>query len=171
MGVALWLPKFLHWPFSPGIFIAILAFLAAAVTFRKEPRPWEKATWTFAFLGLMSLEVWMITLDRDANEARERAAEKAQLDGFSNIGEGIKASIAESDRNFAETIGRTNQILKNVTGGDSFAYVSPQNFSGDQFAGIVWNNGEEALTGLTLTIAHTSDPPQVWGQAFFSPFS
>ena len=169
MLIAIWLPKCLHWPFCPGVFIAILAVLAAAVTFRKEPRTWEKATWTLVFLGLMSLEVWMMSIDRDANETRERAAEQTQLKGFSDIGEGIKASIAESDRNFAATIGKTNQVLKNITGGDSFAYVSPQNFSGDQFMGVVWNHGDQALSGVTLTIAHTSDPIPVWGAAFFKP--
>jgi hypothetical protein len=169
MIFAIWLPKCLNWPFCPGVFIAILAVLAAAVTFRKEPRTWEKATWTLVFLGLMSLEVWMMSIDRDANEARERAAEQTQLKGFNAIGEGIKASISESNRNFVATIGKTNQILKNITGGDSFAYVAPQNFSGDQFAGVVWNKGDQALSGLTLTIAHTSDPIAVWGAAFFKP--
>jgi len=169
MVFAIWLPKCLNWPFCPGVFIAILAVLAAAVTFRKEPRTWEKATWTLVFLGLMSLEVWMMSIDRNANEARERAAEQTQLKGFSEIGEGIKASIAESDRNFAATMGRTNKVLDNITGGNSFAYVAPQNFYGDQFPGVVWNNGEQALSGLTLTIAHTSDPVEVWGAAFFQP--
>ncbi len=167
MVFAIWLPKCLHWPFCPGIFIAVLAVIAAIVTFREKPKTWEKAAWTFIFLGLMSLEVWMMSIDRDANEARERAAEQTQLKGFTDIGEGIKASIAESDRNFAATMGRTNKVLDNITGGDSFAYVSPQNFSGDQFPGVVWNNGEQALSGLTLTIAHTSEPD--WGWAFFKP--
>jgi hypothetical protein len=167
MGVALWFPKCLHWPFCPGVFIAILAVLAAAVTFRKEPRTWEKAAWTLVFLGLMSLEVWMMSIDRDANEGRERAAEQTQLKGFSDIGEGITASIAESDRNFAATIGKTNQILQNITGGDSFGFVVPQPPGGEQVALLVWNHGGQPLSGVTITIAHTQEPN--WGNAFFRP--
>jgi hypothetical protein len=39
----------------------------------------------------------------------------------------------------------------------------------DGFEGIVWNNGEQALVGLTLTIAHVSDPIEVWSAAFSQP--
>jgi hypothetical protein len=165
MVCAIWLPKCLHWPFCPGVFIAILAFLAAAVTFR-DPGKTEKAIWTLVFLGLMSAEVWMMGIDREANEIKERTAEQTQLKGFSDIGEGIKASIAESDRNFAATIGKTNQILKNVTGGDSFGFLVPQPW-GEQIPLLVWNHGEQPLTGVTITIARTQEPD--WGNAFYRP--
>ncbi len=135
MVFAIWLPKCLHWPFCPGIFIAILAVMAAIVTFRERPKTWEKAAWTFVFLGLMSLEVWMMSIDRDANEARERAAEQMQLKGFSDIGEGIKASIAESDRNFVATMGRTNKVLDNITGGNPLLILPRKTSTAISFQG------------------------------------
>jgi hypothetical protein len=64
----------LHWPFCPGVFIAILGFMAAAVTFREKPGPREKAVWIFVFLLLMCGEVWMMGLDRDKHDADEKQA-------------------------------------------------------------------------------------------------
>ncbi len=162
---AVWLPKCLHWPFCPGVFIAILAFLAAAVTFR-DPGRTEKAAWTLVFLALMSGEVWMMGIDRQANENQQEEARKAQLKGFSDIGDGIKASIAESDRNFAATIGGMNQVLQNLTGGDSFGFVVPQP-GNEQIPLLVWNHGDHPLSGVTITIAHTQEPD--WGSSFFKP--
>jgi hypothetical protein len=161
-----WLPKCLHWPFCPGVFIAILAFMAAAVTFRREPGTREKATWTFLFLALMCAEVWMMSKDREANENQQTGASAAQLKGFEDIGNGIKDAIAQSDRNFSATMGKTNQVLLNITGGDSFAYVSPQP-GGEAIPLVVWNHGDQPLIGVTMTIARTQDPD--WGVAFFQP--
>jgi hypothetical protein len=163
---ATWLPKCLHWPFCPGVFIAILAFVAAGVTFRKEPGTREKGIWIFVFLALMSAEVWMMGIDRQENEDTQAKANATQLKGFTDIGDGIKQSIAESDRNFVATIGKTNQILENITGGNSFGFVVPQP-GAEQVPLVVWNHGDQPLIGVTITIAHTQDPN--WGDAFFKP--
>jgi hypothetical protein len=165
MFTSLW--KCLHWPFCPGVFIALLAFVAAAVAFRKNPGPRERALWIFSFLLLMCGEVWMMGIDRQKNEDQQKQANQTQLNGFKAIGDGIKTSIDESDKNFAATIGKTNQILLNITGGDSFGFVVPQPPGGEQVALIVWNHGDQPLTGVTLTIAHTQEPD--WGTAFFKP--
>lgn len=166
MFVALWLPKCLHWPFCPGVFIAILAVVAAAATFRKEPRTSEKAFWIFVFLGLMCAEVWMMGIDRQGTEDRQVKADAAQIAGFGSIGESIKASINESDRNFSETIGKTNVVLQNITGGNSFGFVVPQPSMGP-IPLVVWNHGAQQLAGVTITIARTQEPD--WGSAFFKP--
>lgn len=166
MVVAIWLPKCLHWPFCPGVFIAILAFVAAAMTFRKDPGPRERAIWIFLFLGLMSAEVWMMSLDRETNENQQQQARDAQLKGFNEIGDGIKGAIAESDRNFAATIGRTNQVLQSITGGDSFAFLVPQTHAvtANGLPLAIHNDGKYMLTGVTVT---------VWGPhvfEFINPF-
>src|SRR5258706_12792508 len=166
MTCVIWLPKCLHWPFCPGVFIAILAVMAAAVTFRENPGTREKAAWTFVFLGLMCAEVWMMSIDRDVSEGRERAAEITQLKGFSDIGAGIKASTEESDRNFSATIGKTNEVLQNITGGRSFGFLVPQPW-GEQVPLLVWNHGGQPLTWGTITIARTQEPD--WGNAFYKP--
>jgi hypothetical protein len=124
----------------------------------------------------MGLELKTVYQDRREHDEEQAKARSEQIAQFNRIADGIKETIDASQRQFEATMarsdkimGRTNDVLTDVTGGNSFAYVAPQNFSGDQFSGIVWNNGEQALVGLTLTIAHTSDPVQVWGAAFFKP--
>ena len=74
-----------HWPFCPGFFIAILAFLAAVVTFRKEPTRIEKACWTVAFLALMVGEVSMMSKDRHAHEIADSRARDTEQDHFSKM--------------------------------------------------------------------------------------
>lgn len=152
---------------APGYAIAVMGIAAAIMAARTKASGYEKAAWMLVMFGLLFVETRAIRKDRTDNELKRVQAEKELKENFHDIGEGIRASISESDRNFNATIGKTNQVLANITGGDSFAYVSPQNFSGDQFAGVVWNNGEQALSGLSLTIAHTSE--ENWGAAFFQP--
>lgn len=159
-----------YWLFripAPGYSVTVMGVAAALMAARTKATGYEKAGWMLLMFALLFVELRAIRKDRLGSEAKQAQAEKDLKQNFSDIGEGIKVSIAESDRNFAATMGKTNQVLENITGGDSFAYVSPQNFSGDRFAGVVWNNGEQALSGLTLTIAHTSEPD--WGGAFFRP--
>ncbi len=110
--IAIWLPKCLHWPFCPGLFIAVLAFVAAAVTFRKEPSQREKAVWIFVFLTLMCAEVWMMSMDRETNEAQQKVARDGQLRGFKEIGDGINTTIANSDRQFQATMDGIKATLK-----------------------------------------------------------
>lgn len=79
------LPECLHWPFCPGFFIAILAFLAATVTFRKDPRPRERAAWIFSFLILMVGEVWMMSKDHHAHEVADKNIRDTEQDHFSTL--------------------------------------------------------------------------------------
>jgi hypothetical protein len=65
--LANWLPTCFHWPFCPGVFIGILAFFAAVVTFRSPSRI-EKAMWIIVFFGLMIGEIAMMSKDREAHE-------------------------------------------------------------------------------------------------------
>jgi hypothetical protein len=153
MLFAIWLPKCLHWPFCPGVFIAILAVVAAAMTFWEHPPRWVKAIFIFTFLMLMCGEVWMISKDRERNDSDQQAARTAEENNFREIAEGIKASISESDRNFAATMGKENQVLENITGRKSFAIVTPQVWSGLVPIPLsIRNQGNRTLTGVTVTI-------------------
>lgn len=118
-----WLPECLQWPFCPGIFIAILAFLAAAVTFR-DPGKTEKAIWTLAFLGLMSGEVWMMSKDRTENTRKQKEVRDAEIASFKAIGDGIQTSNATSQSQFAITLSRFKQNIDIITGGNSFCYLA-----------------------------------------------
>jgi hypothetical protein len=140
-----------------------------AVMMLMDMRPLHKGIYVAIILGLVLIENRALNKERADFSQEESNRRKEENDRFQGIADGIQRSIANSATQFTVTMGKTNQVLQNITGGNSFAYVAPQNFYGDQFPGIVWNNGEQALTGLTLTIAHTSDPVQVWGAAFFQP--
>jgi hypothetical protein len=158
--VLVWLPKCLHWPFCPGVFIAILAFVAAAVTFREKPGKREKAVWTFIFVGLMGAEVWMMGIDRQANEDQQRQSNTTQLKGFADIGQGIKGQILQNQQHFDATmaksdrlIGLSKESLDNITGGDSYAWIAagmgPQ---GPPFQLMVWVHGKYGVHDLAAEI-------------------
>ncbi len=83
----------LHWPFCPGVFIAILAFVAGAVAFRVEKASTvEKAIWTFIFLMLVVGEIWMMGIDRAKHDQEQADARSEQLRKFQEIADGIKDS-------------------------------------------------------------------------------
>lgn len=126
-----WLPKCLHWPFCPGVFIAVLAVVAGAVTFWEHPPRWVKSISIFVFLMLMCGEVWMMSKDRERNDSDQAEARAASEDNFREIGNGIKASLTDSDRKFTATMkesdaimGRVGDSIKSQTGGESFAYIT-----------------------------------------------
>ncbi len=162
---------FWNWPSRlsppPGYAVTALAVAAAVMAVLGEMKGKEKVAWILLLFAFLGLELHSISVERMSQEEIQKQVRADQLRNFGEIGKGIQSSIEKSDRNFNAEMGKTNQVLKNITGGDSFAYVSPQTFSGERFAGVVWNNGEQASSGLTLTIAHTSDPS--WGEAFFRP--
>jgi hypothetical protein len=78
MPVFVWFAIYLwlHWPFLPGVFIAILGFWAAAMTFWEKPPKLVKAGATFVFFVLMCLEIWMLGIDRDIRDAAELQSRK-----------------------------------------------------------------------------------------------
>lgn len=150
---ASWLPKCLHWPLCPGVFIAILAVVAGAVTFWEHPPRWFKAISICVFLLLMSAEVWMMSVDRERNDSEQAAARTASENNFREIANGIRESVSESDRNFAATIGKTKEVLENITGGKSFAVVTPQVWTGLVPIPLsIRNEGKQTLTGVTVTV-------------------
>ncbi len=118
-----WLPECLHWPFCPGVFIAILAFTAAAVTFRKDPSPREKAIWIFVFLGLMSAEVWMMSKDRTENNRKQKETRDAEIASFQAIGERIETAIKESQNQFSATMKSQKQTFNWISGGEAYVTV------------------------------------------------
>jgi hypothetical protein len=122
--VPTWVPECLHWPFCPGVFIAILAFVAAAVTFRKEPGPREKAIWIFLFLSLMSAEVWMVSVDRRENIQKQKETREDEIARFKAIGEGIQSSMVAGQAHFDATMSGINQNVSTITGGNSFCYLA-----------------------------------------------
>jgi hypothetical protein len=95
----------------------------------------------------------MMSKDRDRNDSDQAQARTTSENNFRAIADGIRASIADSDRKFAATMGKENQVLKNITGGNSFAIVTPQVWSGLVPIPLsIRNQGKQTLTGVTVTI-------------------
>jgi hypothetical protein len=77
-----------HWPFCPGVFIAILGVVAVILTCRLTPetKTREKVLWIITCFALMFSEIWMMSKDRDAHDASENkargeeASQSAKLD-------------------------------------------------------------------------------------------
>lgn len=83
-----------------GTYIAIMGCLAAAVTFRKEPRLVEKAAWILVVTGLMFAEIKNLYVDRDEHNAQQSLISQnlaAQGQTLSGIARNIQLSFA-SDR-------------------------------------------------------------------------
>jgi hypothetical protein len=150
-----WLPECLHWPFCPGVFIAILAFVAAVVTFR-DPGKTEKAIWILVFLGLMSGEVWMMSKDRTETNRKQKETRDAEIASFKSIGEGIQTSNANSQSQFAITLSRFKQNIETITGGGSFCYLA---VGSDGFPTFV-HSGDFPLAGVRARIVDM----QKWNQ-------
>jgi hypothetical protein len=72
---ALW--TCLHWPFCPGVFISILGFSAAVVTFWEKPPKLAKGLGVALFFALMCGEIAMMGVDRDKHDQVEEEARKA----------------------------------------------------------------------------------------------
>ncbi len=136
--------KCMHWPFCPGVFVAILAFVAAAVTFRKDPSPPEKAIWIVVFFGLMVGEITMMSIERTNSEHDRQLAEQRLADQFSGIANGIRETINKSQAQFVATMDKSNKIfggineaVANQIGGDSFCYVNASPFPSSKSVQLV----------------------------------
>src|SRR5260370_6282859 len=164
-----WWPECLQWPFCPGFFITVLAFMAAAVTFRKEPGPREKSIWVFAFLMLMVGEVWMMSKDRTENRRKQKEVRDAEIASFKAIGDGIQSSISISQLQFTATMSGINKNINELTGGDSYpifypAFSSPKDERINKFELHVTVEGKYPMRNQHADISHfpaSNDPQKV----------
>jgi hypothetical protein len=151
----------LHWPFCPGVFTLVLAVVATLMASRKDPNPKVTAGFIAAIFMLMIGEIWMMGIDRSKHEeemANQNTAASNDRDrqnrAFKKVADGIDAAIFQGQQQFEMTIRKTNQVLGNITGGDSYAAVFPlHSYAPDGTVSlIIENHGHEILTGVTITI-------------------
>lgn len=130
----------LHWLQAPGISVAVMGLAAAVVSLRAKATGTEKAVWMLLIAAFIVIEVGAIRQDRILNEIAEAHRVEEQRRHFSEIGEGIKDSIARSENNFNATMKRSDKLiglehravsslgenLETTTGGDSFCYLDIQ---------------------------------------------
>ena len=151
------------WAWHPpvGVFIGILGLLGVIVPLIRDINKigrWEKATWTFIMFSLLLLEIKSVYQDRNEHDAQQAEARALEEKNFAEIASGIRGSIAESDRNFTATMNKTNEVLEDITGGQSFAIVTPQVWSGLVPIPLsIYNYGKQTLTGVTVKILSPRD--------------
>jgi hypothetical protein len=151
---------FLPWHPPVGIYIGILAFLGVCVPLIRGDRisPHEKTAWTAVMLILVLLEITSIIKEQHEHDNQQAEDRETQLEGFKKIGQGITDAINRSDRNFSAVmgrtdaaIGRTDEVLRNVTGGTSCPYFVPY-LSVSSIDGTVQVNGKYTLRELIMTV-------------------
>lgn len=151
------------WAWHPpvGVWIGILGLLGVLVPLIRDLNKIgkrEKAAWTFVMFSLLLLEIKSVYQDRNEHDNQQAEARRREENNFREIANGIEKNIADSDRNFNATIGKTNEVLENITGGKSFAVVTPQVWSGLVPIPLsIYNHGRQTLTGVTVTILNSRD--------------
>lgn len=140
---------------SPGKAVAALGVVAAAMSLRGEMRGKEKAAWMVMLFALLALELTSIDKERDANETLRTATRQQEAASFREIGLGIRDSIDQSRHQFDATMGETNSVLSNITGGESYAVVVPilGAYKPDRPVPLaIENHGSNILTGVSVTV-------------------
>lgn len=95
-----------------GYAVAVIAVIAAIMSIQGEMRGWQKAIWMLIIGAVLLVEFHAIRKDR-LDEANS----------FSAIGDGIKATIQQSQKQFEATISKFGEAIKTETGGDSICYL------------------------------------------------
>jgi hypothetical protein len=166
--VAIWLwtkPK----PPPPGSAIGVLGVVAAIMTFSK-PTSIQRGLVMILAVGLYFLEMDLISKDR-ISQQRSAQAQTNQIIAANNLQ--TKGILDENQRALSATMSQfgaissdakllqrsaiSNLIISrdnflNLTGGNSFAYVVPQNFRQKSIPLVLWNAGDYTLTGVTVRI-------------------
>jgi hypothetical protein len=143
----------------------MLATVAGIMSLRPEMKFPEKVAWVLLLIIFAYLEVKAIKRgDADNKDARDK-----QTVEFNAIASGLSSSISASQNQYHSTITHVDDVstetksvaelakanLRNVTGGDSYAYIIP--VTSDRTAQalnmVLHNAGGNMLTGVTVRIA------------------
>jgi hypothetical protein len=166
IGFALWAAMC---PQSPGISIGLLAAAAGIMSVRPKMQLAEKLSWVVILVTLTVLEVLAIGRNDKATEAIRDAQNLA----FKGIADGLNESMTASKGQYKSTIEHVDGVLKttqavsslarenleNLTGGDSYAFVYPDNIIDEgsdpahcRFVLKIHNDGKQILTGVTVKV-------------------
>jgi hypothetical protein len=139
----------------PGYSVAVIAALAAAMSIHGEMKPWHKAIWMLLIGAFLILEFRAINKDRREYSQTESAKRIEESAAFQSIASGIDKTISSSDKHFNATMGKTTDVLSNITGGKSYAVVLPMlgSYRPDRPVPLaIENHGLNILTGVSVTI-------------------
>ncbi len=175
VAVAVCIRWYFHIP-PPSYSVTFMAVAAGLMALRPEMGGREKWLWTLVLFAFAVVEIRAINHDRNESEARQESFIKEQRQHFSDIGDGIKGALDQSDRNFNATMNRTAALLQTETGGDSFCYVTFER-SGfqDDYGAVAYHRGGYALRDLTIRIVDIGklieviNPPRPVGLFMYDP--
>jgi hypothetical protein len=147
----------------PGVSVAVMGVTAAIMAARTKATGAEKATWMLIISSLLVAEILAIHKDRQLHDAelanlfRQGTSIKSQAETkFGELGGKLQGQIDTTNTILDKTkavMGLSQQSLQNITGGDSFAVVTPQVWSGLVPIPLsIYNYGKQTLTGVTVTI-------------------
>lgn len=152
------------WSWHPpvGVWIGILGLLGVLVPFFRDLARigrHERALWTVVMFALLLLEIKSVYQDRNEHDLQQAEARERETKNFERIAKGITEAIDVSDKNFAETMNRSNLILAGVrdtiktqTGGDSFAFVTFTPEPNQQFLIAITSHGKYPLRDIHVTM-------------------
>jgi hypothetical protein len=135
----------------PGVSIAILGLVAAIMSLRGEMRPLEKAAWMLIISVLLVAEIKSIRSDRTHAENQAKAERSAQDAAFELVLKKEDAQLQETLQGFDTVASLARRSIENETGGDSFAYLTPQ-MGFTPIPVSIYNYGKNTLTGVIVTI-------------------
>ena len=143
----------MQWFPPPGVAVAVVALLAAAMSIHNHMRGSHKAVWMILMGAFLSLEMVAIVHERKVQAEQQKTALREEREQFARIGKELENSISTSQTEFNETMLRSDRLLKSVTGGDSYAVLLPYTpYQGKELPLFVENRGPNTLSGVTVTI-------------------
>jgi len=134
---------------TPNIAVLALASVAALMVLAKM-RPIHKIVYFFLIVVWVATESHAIHEDRRDFAEKEATRRKQENAQFQKIADGLSSSIQVSQQQFVETKSGIERRIATVTGGKSFAIVTPQVWSGMVPIPLsICNYGNQTLTGVT----------------------
>jgi hypothetical protein len=133
--------------FIPTVAIGFLAVVAVIMTVRANHFTHvERVVYVVIAFALFFVELKAVYKDRDEHDRQQAEARDREERNFRKIVSDLTSAVQQNEREFHETMTRSNAILAGVgdsigtqTGGDSFAFIS---FTAQQAASFEmrWND-------------------------------
>jgi uncharacterized coiled-coil protein SlyX len=166
------------WPQPAGTAAVILAAWGGVIAVL-EFGAIRRALAIVMIVLLMVLELRSIYHDRDVAERARVAEQKSLSDEFSKVVKENQDSFAKTEAHFESVLEQLNDVAKDITGGDSFAYIVPQDHDAVEWCRgtpqscvpaiplTVNNGGEYALLSVSVTIVDLARFPKEAADAFY----
>jgi hypothetical protein len=156
-----------YWVPPPGISVAVMGAVAAIMAARTKATGAEKATWMLIISALLVIEIAAINKERYFARLNEDIRVTQEQRKFREIARDIRDAATKTTQQLDATMAKENEVLgttqqvadlskknlENITGGKSFAIVTPQVWSGIVPIPLsIYNYGNDTLTGVTVSI-------------------